>query len=56
MRGAGVLIRGAPDEVGGGDDGGGESSEERWTAGDESEASLREGVTKLVNRRKRCRC
>lgn len=55
VRGAGVLIRGRQDEEGGGDDGGG-SFEERFTAGDESEASLSEGVTKLVNRDKRNRC
>jgi hypothetical protein len=56
VRGAGVLIRGRLDEEGGGDDGDGESFEERWTAGDESEASRSEGVTKLVNRGKRNRC
>jgi len=45
VRGAGGLIRGRLDEEGGGDDGEGESFEERWTAGDESEACLSEGVT-----------
>ena len=56
VRGVGGLIRGRLDEEGGGDVGDGGSFEERWTAGDESEASLREGVTKLVNRGKRNRC
>jgi hypothetical protein len=56
VRGAGVLIRGRLDEEGGGDDGDGESFEARWTAGDESEASLSEGVTKLASRGKRNRC
>lgn len=56
VRGSGELIRGRLDEEGGGDDGDGESFEERWRAGDESEASLSEGETKLVNRGKRKRC
>ena len=56
VRGAGVLISVRLDEVGGGEDGDGESFEERLTAGDESEACLSEGVTKLVNRGKRNRC
>jgi hypothetical protein len=55
VRGPGELIRGRLDEEGGGDDGEGESFEERWTAGDESEACLSEGVTKLVNPGKRNR-
>ena len=55
VSGAGELIRGRLDE-GDGDDGEGESFDERWTAGDESEASLSEGVTKLVNPGKRLRC
>ena len=54
VRGAGVLIRGRVDEGGGEDDG--RSFEERLTVGDESEACLREGVTKLANRGKRNRC
>jgi hypothetical protein len=54
--GEGVLIRGRLDEEGGGDDGDGELFEERLSAGDESEARLSEGVTKLVNRGKRNRC
>jgi hypothetical protein len=56
VSGAGGLIRGRLDEEGDGDDVDGGSSEERWTAGDESEASLSEGATKLVNRGKRNRC
>ena len=56
VRGAGVLIRGRVDEEGGGDDGDEGSFEERLTAGDESEASLSEGVVKLANRGKRNRC
>jgi hypothetical protein len=56
VRGAGVPIRGRVDEGRGGDDGDGESFEERLTAGDESEASLSEGVTKLASRGKRNRC
>lgn len=56
VRGAGVLIRGRLDEEGDGDDGDGESFEERWTAGDETEANLSEGATKLANRGKRNRC
>jgi hypothetical protein len=56
VRGVGGLIRGRLDEEGGGDDGDGGSFDERWTAGDESEASLSEGVAKLVNRGKRNRC
>lgn len=55
VRGAGELIRGRLDE-GDGDDGEGESFDERWTVGDESDASLSEGVTKLVNPGKRNRC
>jgi hypothetical protein len=54
--GAGVPIRGRLDEEGGGDDGDGESFEERLTVGDESDAALSEGETKLVNRGKRNRC
>ena len=53
--GAGELIRRRLDE-GGGDDGEGVSFDERWMVGDESEASLCEGVTKLVNPGKRNRC
>jgi hypothetical protein len=56
VRVTGGLIRGRLDEEGGGDDGDGESIEERWTAGDESEACLSEGVAKLANRGKRNRC
>lgn len=56
VRGVGGLIMGRLDEEGSGDDGDEESFEERWTAGDESEASLSEGVTKLANRGKRNRC
>ena len=55
---AGGLIMGRPggDEEDVGDDGEVEACEERWTVGEESEASLSEGVTKLVNPGNRNRC
>jgi len=51
LRGAGGLIMGRPggEEEDVGDDGEVEACEERWTVGEESEACLSEGVTKLVN-------
>lgn len=51
MRGAGGLIMGRPggEEEDVGDDGEIDACEERWMVGEESEASLSEGVTKLVN-------
>ena len=58
VSGAGGLIMGrlGGDEEGVGDDGEVEACEERWRVGEESEASLSEGVTKLVNPGKRNRC
>jgi hypothetical protein len=57
VRGAGGLIMGRlGDEEGVGDDGEVGTCEERWTVGEESEASLSEGVTKLVNPGNRNRC
>jgi hypothetical protein len=53
VRGAGGLIMGRVGEDGGGE---GEASEERFRVGDESEASLSEGGTKLVNPGNRNRC
>jgi len=51
VRGAGGLIMGRlggeEEDVGG--DGEIDACEERWMVGEESEASLSEGVTKLVN-------
>jgi hypothetical protein len=58
VSGAGGLILGREggDEEGVGGDGEEEACEERWTVGEESEASLSEGVTKLVNPGNRNRC
>jgi hypothetical protein len=43
------LGRAGGDDGDDGDDGEIDACEERWTVGEESEASLSEGVTKLVN-------
>jgi hypothetical protein len=58
VRGAGGLIIGrlGGDEEGEGNDGEVGACEERCTVGEESEASLNEGVTKLVNPGNRNRC
>ena len=59
VRGAGELIvtrLGDAAEVGDAGDWEGDAWEERWRVGEDIEASLSEGVTKLVNPGKRNRC
>ena len=59
MRGAGELIitrLGGDEEVGDAGDWEGDAWEERWRVGEDIEASLSEGITKLVNPGKRNWC